>query len=44
MLFDWVKDAFHVIENNVSVDLLQSVHELQVVADLETLDWFLLQE
>lgn len=33
-----VPDASHVGEDDVSVAVLQSLHELQVVADLETLD------
>lgn len=42
-LLDRVSDAFHVGENNVSVAALQSLHELQVVTDLEAHDWLLLQ-
>lgn len=42
-LLDRVTNGFHVGENNVSVAALQSIHELQVVADLEALDWLLLQ-
>ncbi len=38
-----VTDGVHVGENNVSVAALQSFHELQVVAELEALDWLLLQ-
>lgn len=38
-----VADGLHVGENNVSVAALQSLHELQVVAHLEALDWLLLQ-
>lgn len=42
-LLDRVTDGSHVGEDNVSVAALQSLHELQVVADLEALDWLLLQ-
>lgn len=38
-----VSYSFHVSENSVSVASLQSLHELQVVADLEALDRLLLQ-
>lgn len=41
-LLGWVHDAFHVGEDDVSVAVLQSLHEFQVVADLETLDRLLL--
>lgn len=37
-----VHDAFHVGEDDVSVAVLQSLHEFQVVADLETVDRLLL--
>ena len=40
---DRVLDAFHVSENDTSVAQLQTLHEVQVVADLEILDWLLLQ-
>lgn len=40
---DQVTDGLHVAQNDAPVSVLQSLHELQVVADLEALDWFLLQ-
>lgn len=40
---DRVVDAFHVSEDDTSVAQLQTLHEVQVVADLEILDWLLLQ-
>ena len=42
-LLDRVTDGFHVDENDVSVAALQTLHELQVVADFEALDRLLLQ-
>lgn len=41
---DRVTDSFHVSEHDVSVAALQLLHERQIVADFETLDWILLQE
>lgn len=41
--FDRVTDGLHVAQNDAPVSVLQSLHELQVVADLEALDWLLLQ-
>lgn len=40
---DRVTDGLHVAENDAPVSVLQSLHELQVAADLEALDWLLLQ-
>lgn len=39
-----VTDSFHVSENDAPVAALQILHELQVVADFEVLDWLLLEE
>lgn len=41
-LLDGVFNVFHVSENKVPVVVLQSFHKLHVVADLKTLDRFLL--
>lgn len=39
----WVADAFHVAEHEVPVATFQELHEVQVVAEPEALDGFLLQ-